>query len=79
MIVASGALVANIEKTQKPDSILETTLSKSVVLPKQLLLKIGESIKENKNPCYTTKEYSVRDVARRRLQDLRQQIISKVK
>jgi metal-responsive CopG/Arc/MetJ family transcriptional regulator len=44
-------------------------LSKSVILPEQLLIEIEEFIKENRDLGYVTKEDFLRDAARQKLEN----------
>jgi hypothetical protein len=66
-----GALMAETGKMQTYDDALDALLSKSVILPEQLLIEIEEFIRENRDLCYVTKEDFLRDAARQRLQDLK--------
>jgi metal-responsive CopG/Arc/MetJ family transcriptional regulator len=50
---------------------LDVILSKSVILPEQLLVEIEEFVKENRDLGYVTKEDFLRDAARQKLQDLK--------
>ena len=63
--------MAETGKMQTYDDALDAILSKSVVLPEQLLIEIEEFINENKDLGYVTKEDFLRDAARQRLQDLK--------
>jgi hypothetical protein len=66
-----GALVAETGKMQTYQDALDAILSKSVILPEQLLLEIEEFMKENKDLGYVTKEDFLRDTARQKLQDIK--------
>lgn len=63
--------MAETGKMQTYDDTLDAILSKSVVLPEKLLIEIEEFINENKDLGYVTKEDFLRDAARQRLQDLK--------
>jgi metal-responsive CopG/Arc/MetJ family transcriptional regulator len=63
--------MAETGKMQTYDDALDAILSKSVILPEQLLIEIGEFINENKDLGYVTKEDFLRDAARQKLQDLK--------
>jgi hypothetical protein len=71
LTAALGALMAETGKMQTYDDALDALLSKSVVLPEQLLIEIKEFINENKDLGYVTKEDFLQDAARSRLQDLK--------
>jgi hypothetical protein len=71
LTAALGALMAETGKMQTYDDALDALLNKSVILPEQLLIEIEECIKENKDLGYVTKEDFLRDAARQRLQDLK--------
>jgi hypothetical protein len=71
LTAALGALMAETGKMQTYDDALDALLSKSVILPEQLLIEIEEFINENKDLGYVTKEDFLRDAARYRLQDLK--------
>jgi hypothetical protein len=68
---ALGALMAETGKMQTYDDALDALLSKSVILPEQLLVEIEEFLNENRDLGYVTKEDFLRDAARQRLQDLK--------
>jgi hypothetical protein len=70
LTAALGALMAETSKMQTYDDALDVILSKSVILPEQLLIEIEEFINENRDLGYVTKEDFLRDAARQRLQDL---------
>jgi hypothetical protein len=74
LTAALGALMAETGKMQTYDDALDALLSKSVVLPERLLIDIEEFIKENRDLGYVTKEDFLRDAARQRLQDLKDEI-----
>jgi metal-responsive CopG/Arc/MetJ family transcriptional regulator len=63
--------MAETGKMQTYDDALDALLSKSVILPEQLLIEIEEFIKENKDLGYVTKEDFLRDVARQKLLGLK--------
>jgi hypothetical protein len=71
LTAALGALMAETGKMQTYDDALDALLSKSVILPEQLLIEIEEFINENKDLGYVTKEDFLRDAARQKLQDLK--------
>jgi hypothetical protein len=71
LTAALGALMAETGKMQTYDDALDAILGKSVVLPEQLLIEIKEFINENKDLGYVTKEDFLRDAARQKLQDLK--------
>jgi hypothetical protein len=71
LTAALGALMAETGKMQTYDDALNAILSKSVILPEQLLIEIEEFIKENRELGYVTKEDFLRDAAREKLQDLK--------
>lgn len=63
-----GALMAETGKMQTYDDALDALMSKSVILPEQLLIEIEELINENKDLGYITKEDFLRDAARQKLE-----------
>lgn len=71
LTAALGALMAETSKMQTYDDALDALLSKSIILPEQLLVEIEEFIKENSDLGYVTKEDFLRDAARQKLQDLK--------
>ena len=71
LTAALGALMAETSKMQTYDDALDAILSKSVILPEQLLIEIDEFINGNRDLGYVTKEDFLRDAARQKLQDLK--------
>jgi hypothetical protein len=71
LTAALGALMAETGKMQTYDDALDALLSKSVILPEQLLIEIEEFIRENRDLGYVTKEDFLRDAARQKLQGLK--------
>jgi hypothetical protein len=62
-----GTLVAQTGKMQTYEDAIEAMLSRSVILPPELLARIENFIQENKHLGYTTREDFIRDAARWRL------------
>jgi hypothetical protein len=62
-----GTLVAQTGKMRTYEDAIEAMLSRSVILPPELLARIENFIQENKHFGYTTREDFIRDAARWRL------------
>ncbi len=70
LTVLLGELTAQSGKMLTYADALRIILQSSVTLPKELLNKVDEIIKERKDLGYTTREDFVRDAVRRRLEQL---------
>jgi len=70
LTVLLGELTAQSGKMLTYADALRIILQSSVTLPKELLSKVDEVIKERKDLGYTTREDFVRDAVRRRLEQL---------
>ena len=70
LTVLLGELTAQSGKMLTYADALRIILQSSVTLPKELLNKVDEMIKERKDLGYTTREDFVRDAVRRRLEQL---------
>ena len=70
LTVLLGELTAQSGKMLTYADALRIILQSSVTLPKELLSKVDEIIKERKDLGYTTREDFVRDAVRRRLEQL---------
>ena len=70
LTVLLGELTAQSGKMLTYADALRIILQSSVMLPKELLSKVDEIIKERKDLGYTTREDFVRDALRRRLEQL---------
>jgi len=67
-----GEIVAQTSKMITYQDAIEAMLSQSVILPPELLAEIEKFIQENKRLAYTTREEFIRDAARWRLKQLRE-------
>jgi len=70
LTVLLGELTAQSGKMLTYADALRIILQSSVTLPKELLSKVEEAIRERKDLGYTTREDFVRDAVRRRLEQL---------
>ncbi|MCK4435029.1 hypothetical protein KAU92_06010 [Candidatus Bathyarchaeota archaeon] len=69
-----GELMAQTSKMQTYQDAIEAMLSRSVILPSELLAEIENFVEENKQLGYTTREEFMRDAARWRLKFLRENL-----
>jgi hypothetical protein len=67
-----GTLIAQTGKMQTYQDAIEAMLTRSVILPTELLAEIEKLIKENKHFGFTTREEFIRDAARWRLKFLKE-------
>jgi metal-responsive CopG/Arc/MetJ family transcriptional regulator len=67
-----GTLMAQTGKMQTYQDAIEAMLSRSVILPPELLAEIENFIEENKRLGFITREEFIRDTARWRLKFLRE-------
>jgi metal-responsive CopG/Arc/MetJ family transcriptional regulator len=67
-----GTLMAQIGKMQTYQDAIEAMLSRSVILPPELLEDIESFMEKNKHLGFTTREEFIRDAARWRLKFLRE-------
>jgi hypothetical protein len=65
-----GELVAQTSKMQTYQDAIEAMLSRSVILPPELLSEVESFIEKNKQLGYTTREEFIRDATRFRLRFL---------
>jgi len=70
LTVIVGQLMAESGKSKTYEDAVDALVSRSVILPPQLLNQIGDFIAENKSLGYTTKEEFLKDAARFRLDNL---------
>jgi hypothetical protein len=68
-----GTLMAQTGKMQTYQDAIEAMLTRSVILPTELLAEIENFIGENKRLGFTTREEFIRDAARWRLKFLREE------
>jgi len=68
-----GTLMAETGKMQTYQDAIEAMLTRSVILPTELLAEIENFIEENKRLGFTTREEFIRDAARWRLKFLREE------
>jgi hypothetical protein len=68
-----GTLMAQTGKMQTYQDAIEAMLTRSVILPTELLAEIEKSIEENKRLGFTTREEFIRDAARWRLKFVREE------
>jgi len=68
-----GTLMAQTGKMQTYQDAIEAMLTRSVILPTELLAEIEKFIEENKRLGFTTREEFIRDVARWRLKFFREE------
>jgi hypothetical protein len=68
-----GMLMAQTGKMQTYQDAIEAMLTRSVILPTELLAEIEKFIEENKHLGYTTREEFIRDSARWRLKFLKKE------
>jgi hypothetical protein len=67
-----GELMAQTSKMQTYQDAIEAMLSRSVILPPELLEDIESFMEKNKHLGFTTREEFIRDAARWRLKFLRE-------
>ena len=67
-----GTLIAQTGKMQTYQDAIEAMLSRSVILPPELLEDIESFMEKNKHLGFTTREEFIRDAARWRLKFLRE-------
>jgi transcriptional regulator CtsR len=68
-----GELTAQTMKMQTYTDAIESLLSQSVILPRELLAQIESFIDENKHLGFTTREELIRDAVRWRLRILKEE------
>jgi len=68
-----GTLMAQTGKMQTYQDAIEAMLTRSVILPTELLAEIENFIETNKHLGYTTREEFIRDSARWRLKFLKKE------
>jgi len=68
-----GTLMAQTGKMQTYQDAIEAMLTRSVILPTELLAEIEKFIETNKHLGYTTREEFIRDSARWRLKFLKKE------
>jgi len=68
-----GELMAQTSKMQTYQDAIEAMLTRSVILPTEVLAEIENFIEENKRLGFTTREEFIRDAARWRLKFLREE------
>jgi metal-responsive CopG/Arc/MetJ family transcriptional regulator len=68
-----GTLMAQTGKMQTYQDVIEAMLTRSVILPTELLAEIENFIEENKYSGYTTREEFICDAVRWRLKFLREE------
>jgi metal-responsive CopG/Arc/MetJ family transcriptional regulator len=68
-----GTLMAQTGKMQTYQDAIEAMLTRSVILPTELLAEIENFIEENKRLDFMTREEFIRDAARWRLKFLREE------
>ena len=68
-----GTLMAQTGKMQTYQDAIEAMLTRSVILPTELLAEIENFIEENKRLGFTTREEFIRDAARWRLKFLKEE------
>jgi len=68
-----GTLMAQTGKMQTYQDAIEAMLSRSIILPTELLTEIENFIETNKHFGYTTREEFIRDSARWRLKFLKKE------
>jgi Arc/MetJ-type ribon-helix-helix transcriptional regulator len=73
LTAAVGTLMAQTGKMQTYQDAIEAMLTRSVILPTELLAEIENFIEENKHLGFITREEFIRDVARWRLKLLREE------
>ena len=64
MTATVGTLMAQTGKMQTYQDAIEAMLSRSVILPPELLVEIEKFIETNKQLGFTTREECIRDAAR---------------
>jgi hypothetical protein len=72
-----GQLMAESGKSKTYEDAIAALLSRSVVLPPELLSQIGDFIAENKALGFTTKEEFLKDAARLRIETLKNKTTKK--
>ena len=73
MTATVGTLMAQTGKMQTYQDAIEAMLTRSVILPTELLAEIENFIEENKRLGFTTREEFIRDAARWRLKFLKEE------
>ena len=73
MTATVGTLIAQTGKMQTYQDAIEAMLTRSVILPTELLAEIENFIEENKRLGFTTREEFIRDAARWRLKFLKEE------
>jgi len=73
MTATVGTLMAQTGKMQTYQDAIEAMLTRSVILPTELLAEIEKFIEENKRLGFTTREEFIRDAARLRLKFFREE------
>ena len=73
MTATVGTLMAQTGKMQTYQDAIEAMLTRSVILPRELLAEIENFIETNKHLGYTTREEFIPDAARWRLKFLKEE------